>query len=95
MSRRYFVYILTNKNNTTLYTGITNDLARRVHQHRNGQGGWFTKKYALGKLVYYEGTTDVRSAIGREKQIKAGSRQAKERLIDSMNPEWEDLSGVL
>ncbi len=76
MANRYYVYIMTNKNNTTLYTGITND-PRRVRQHRDGRGGWFTRKYALGKLVYFEETTDVRQAIVKEKQIKAGSRRAK------------------
>jgi putative endonuclease len=92
MAGRYNVYILTNKNNTTLYTGVTNDLRRRVLQHRAGEGGWFTKKYALGKLVYFVETSDVRTAIAREKQIKAGSRGEKERLIEGRNPAWEDLA---
>ena len=91
MARTYWVYIMTNTNNTTLYIGMTNDLSRRAEQHREGQGGWFTKKYALVKLVYFEETSDVNAALQREKQLKAGSRHAKERLIESVNPAWEDL----
>ncbi len=92
MGNRYFVYILTNKNNTTLYTGITNHLKRRVLQHKHGQGGHFTRKYALEKLVYFEETPDVKSAIAREKQLKAGSRRAKLALIEAANPGWVDLA---
>ena len=92
MSRKYFVYVMTNKNNTTLYTGVTSDLSRRVMQHQAGEGGWFTKKYALHKLVYFEETGSVIAAIEREKQIKAGSRKQKICLIETANPEWKDLS---
>jgi putative endonuclease len=87
----YFVYIMTNRYNTVLYTGVTNDLRRRVLEHKSGQGGHFTSKYRVNKLVYYEAGSDIVAAIAREKQIKAGSRQKKIELIESMNPEWRDL----
>ncbi len=90
-SRQYFVYIMTNKINTVLYTGVTSDLKRRVYEHKQGQGGGFTARYNVSKLVYYEVTEDVNAAIGREKQIKAGSRQKKLDLVNGMNPEWRDL----
>jgi len=89
--RQYCVYIMTNKHHTVLYTGVTNDLQRRVLEHRAGNGGVFTKKYNVHKLVYYESGEDVNAAIFREKQIKAGSRQKKIDLINSLNPEWKDL----
>ena len=82
---------MTNRYNTTLYTGVTNNLKRRVYEHRSGTGSAFTSRYNLTKLVYYEITTDVNSAISREKQIKAGSRQKKIDLVNSVNPEWRDL----
>jgi putative endonuclease len=82
---------MTNKNNTVLYTGITNDLIRRVYEHKNGIGSSFTKKYNIKKLVYYEIYGDPENAIIREKQIKAGSRQKKIDLIDSINTDWNDL----
>jgi putative endonuclease len=88
---QYFVYIMTNIHNTVLYTGVTNNLHRRVLEHRSGKGGFFTKKYKLTKLVYYESGDDISIAIFREKQIKAGSRQKKVDLINSLNPEWKDL----
>ena len=91
VSRQYYVYIMTNKYNTVLYTGVTNDLMRRAYEHRTGQGGRFTSKYRVTKLVYYEEWADPRSAIEREKQIKGGSRQKKIDLINGMNPEWNDL----
>jgi putative endonuclease len=87
----YYVYILTNYTNTVLYTGVTNDLVRRVFEHREKLVKGFTQKYNVDKLVYYEATEDVLSAIGREKQIKAGSRQKKLDLINSFNPKWVDL----
>ena len=90
-NREYCVYIMTNAHNTVLYTGVTNDLKRRVHQHKTGQGSSFAKKYNLHKLVYFEVGEDINAAIYREKQIKAGSRQKKVDLINSLNPEWEDL----
>ena len=90
-NREYCVYIMTNAHNTVLYTGVTNDLKRHVHQHKTGQGSSFAKKYNLHKLVYFEVDEDINAAIYREKQIKAGSRQKKVDLINSLNPEWEDL----
>jgi putative endonuclease len=89
--RTYCVYILTNVNNTVLYTGVTNDLQRRIFEHRSGKGGRFSQKYHLTKLVYLEYGDDAQTAITREKQIKGGSRQRKIDLINSMNPGWVDL----
>ncbi len=89
--RAYFVYIMTNARNTVLYTGVTNDLYRRVMEHKAGKGGNFTSKYKVSKLVYYESGDNVQMAILREKQIKAGSRQKKIDLINGFNPEWKDL----
>lgn len=94
-SNTYCVYIMTNKNNTVLYTGVTNDLVRRVAEHKAGSGGKFTAKYKVNKLVYYECGDDINAAINREKQIKGGSRQNKINLINAVNPEWKDLSGEL
>ena len=91
MKKQYFVYIMTNRNNTTLYTGITNDLKRRVYEHKEKLVGGFTKKYNINKLVYYEVFDDPENAILREKQIKGGSRYKKIRLINSLNEEWRDL----
>ena len=88
----YYVYILTNKWNTVLYTGVTNDLVRRVYEHKtHADSKSFTAKYKVTKLVYYEYTGDVRVALEREKQIKSWNRKAKENLINTMNPKWEDL----
>ena len=87
----YYIYIITNKTNTTLYTGITSNLFSRIMEHREGIPGSFSKRYQLWKLVYYEVHPDKVSAINREKQIKAGSRQKKLDLINTMNPDWEDL----
>ena len=83
--------MMANDHNTVLYTGVTNDLQRRVLEHKEGKGGGFTKKYNLTKLVYFEYGDDISSAIAREKQIKAGPRQKKIDLINSMNAEWKDL----
>ena len=91
MNSRYYVYIMTNKHNTVLYTGVTNDLRRRVWEHKEKLGGGFTSKYNVNKLVYYEDTADVRTAIAREKQIKGGSRQKKIDLVNSLNPDWRNL----
>jgi putative endonuclease len=88
---QYYVYIMTNQEHTVLYTGVTNDLQRRVIEHRTGKGGNFSKKYKLYQLVYYEAGEDVSNAIAREKQIKGGSRKKKIELIESINPNWEDL----
>jgi len=89
--REYYVYILTNAKNTVLYTGVTNNLHRRILEHRSGSGSEFTKRYKVYKLVYYEAGKDIRDAIAREKQIKGGSRQKKIDLVNSINPEWKDL----
>lgn len=88
----YFVYILTNKSNKVLYTGVTNNLERRMFEHKNKMINGFTKKYNLTKLVYLEETSDVRSAIEREKQLKNWHRDWKIKLIADFNPEWKDLS---
>ena len=91
MKNHYYIYILTNKNNTVLYVGVTNDLIRRVYEHKNKVCEGFTKKYNIDKLIYYEICKNPLSAIEREKQIKSGSRKKKEVLIDSMNSDWRDL----
>ncbi|WKZ43848.1 MAG: GIY-YIG nuclease family protein [Anaerolineales bacterium] len=90
--KEYCVYIMTNSRHTVLYTGVTNDLPRRVEEHKNGKGSAFTKKYNVSKLVFYESGDDINIAVAREKQIKAGSRQKKLDLINTMNPDWKDLS---
>jgi len=82
---------MTNKRNTVLYTGVTNDLQRRIYEHKEKLVDGFTKKYNINKLVYYEVTQDAESAIMREKQIKGGSREKKNQLISSMNKDWKDL----
>jgi putative endonuclease len=89
--KKYCVYIATNKGNRVLYTGVTNDLNRRMYEHKSKLIKGFTQQYNICKLVYYEETSDVNSAISREKQIKAGSRTKKIALIESLNPEWKDL----
>ena len=91
MDHQYYVYLMTNRNNTVIYTGVTNDLKRRVYEHKEKLIDGFTKKYNITKLVYFESTNDIYSAIQREKQIKAGSRQKKIDLINSINKEWKDL----
>ena len=83
---------MTNSRHTVLYTGVTNDLLRRVEEHKNGTGSSFTKKYNVNKLVFYESGDDINLAVAREKQLKAGSRKKKIELINSINPEWKDLS---
>ena len=86
------VYILTNKNNTVLYTGVTSNLVQRLYQHRTASNRDFAFRYKAFKLVYFECEGDILSTIGRAKQIKAGSRAKKVALINSINPEWRDLS---
>ncbi len=81
-----FVYILTNESKTSLYIGVTNNLSRRLQEHTEGNGGYFTSKYKVHFLVYYEEFTDINLAIEREKQLKKWSRNKKERLIRTMNP---------
>ena len=92
MSMKYYVYIMTNKNNSVLYTGITNDLERRVYEHKNKLINGFAKKYNICKLVYVEAHDDINKAIERERQIKGGSRQKKIDLINSSNKTWNDLN---
>jgi len=89
--RQYYVYIMTNRSKT-LYTGVTSNIERRVYEHKQKLVDGFTKRYNLTMLVYYESTNDVRSAIRREKQIKGWLRRKKIALIESVNPEWGDLS---
>lgn len=91
----YYIYMLTNKTNKVLYTGITNNLERRLFEHRSGTIPGFTKKYNLTKLVYYESSSDVKAAIAREKQIKGWLREKKKALIETINPEWKDLASEL
>jgi putative endonuclease len=95
MSKKYYIYIMTTKKNTALYTGVTNDLARRVFEHKNGLIKGFSSKYNVHKLVYFEEFDDINDAIRREKQIKGGSRANKIKLIESMNKQWTDLYNVL
>ena len=85
------VYIMTNKKNTVLYTGVTSDLLKRVYSHKHKLVPGFTSKYQIRKLVYFEIFEDAYRAIAREKQIKGGSRAKKEALIAAFNPEWKDL----
>ena len=90
--RTYYVYIMASKRNGTLYIGMTNDLVRRVHEHKNKLVEGFTKKYGVHQLVYYESTNDVAAAITREKRMKKWKRQWKIKLIEERNPNWDDLS---
>jgi putative endonuclease len=91
VGKEYCVYLMTNAHNTVIYCGVTNNLARRVYEHKNGLGGIFTKKYNVNKLVYYAVGDNVNAALAREKQIKGGSRKKKIDLVNSVNPEWKDL----
>lgn len=91
MNLDYYVYILASKKNGTLYIGVTNDLLRRVFEHRSEMIDGFTKKYKVRKLVYYEHTNDIYSAIEREKMLKKWNRQWKIELIEQFNPDWNDL----
>ena len=95
MSEQFFVYILTNWNNKVIYTGVTNNLVRRVYEHKNKLIDGFTKKYNLSKLVYFEQTSDIISAITREKEIKKWRREKKNKLVESVNPSWKDLANEL
>ncbi len=89
------VYIMASQRNGTLYTGVTANLARRAHDHRDGSGSEFTRRYSCRMLVWYERYDRIVDAIAREKQIKAGSRRAKLALIEAMNPDWIDLYPTL
>jgi putative endonuclease len=92
---QFCVYIMTDEQHNRLYTGRTSNLKRRVGQHRSGNGGIFTRRYSLVKLVYYEVVKDISAARVREKQIKRGSKRQRVSLIERINPEWEDLFGRL
>ena len=89
--KTYYVYILASKRKGTLYIGVTNDLIRRVHEHKNNMIKGFTTKYQVHHLVYYEQTSDIHSAISREKRMKKWKRRWKIELIEKNNPEWKDL----
>ena len=91
VTKQYYVYIMTNKINSVLYTGVTNDLNRRLFEHKNKLLEGFTKKYNIDKLLFYEAYDDINNAIAREKQIKGGSRAKKIQLIEEMNSKWDDL----
>jgi putative endonuclease len=87
----YYVYILSNKNNTVIYTGVTNNLTRRCFEHKSKLIKGFTEKYNVGKLIYFESFNQVHTAIAREKQMKSFSRKKKEAIINNLNPEWKEL----
>ncbi|QPJ60887.1 MAG: GIY-YIG nuclease family protein [Candidatus Nitronauta litoralis] len=89
--KEYFVYILTNASGN-LYTGVTNNLERRIAEHRSGDMSGFARRYQMGRLVYFEKSNEVKSAIAREKQVKGWLRKKKVELIESENPDWRDLS---
>lgn len=89
--KNYYIYIITNQRNNVLYTGVTNDLNRRIYEHKNKLIPGFSHKYNLNKLVYYEESNGIYNAIIREKQIKNWHREWKVNLITSVNPRWEDL----
>jgi putative endonuclease len=91
MTRQFYVYILANRKNGTLYVGVTNDLNRRASKHRAGQGAIFTKKYDVTKLVYFEVFDRITDAIDREKELKKWRRAWKVALIEKDNPDWKDL----
>ncbi len=93
--KNYYVYILTNWNNNVMYIGVTNDLERRIFEHKNKLAKGFTERYNVHKLVYFEQTPDVRAAIQREKQLKGWLRKRKNELVETVNPEWKDLSEEL
>ncbi|RJP79684.1 MAG: GIY-YIG nuclease family protein [Candidatus Zixiibacteriota bacterium] len=93
--KKYFVYIVTNLTHSVLYTGVTSDLVKRVNQHKHKLLPGFTSQYRVDRLVYFEGFDNPEFAIGREKQIKGGSRRKKIALIEAVNPEWEDLTDKL
>ena len=89
---QYYVYILSNTHKNVIYTGVTNDLVRRVYEHKKHlDKSSFTSRYTVENLVYFEQTTDIDSAISREKQIKGWNRKRKEKLIEAKNPNWDDL----
>jgi putative endonuclease len=91
MANQYYVYILASKKDGVLYIGVTNDLIRRVSEHKEGLNEGFTKKYFVKKLVWYDSTDDISAAIEKEKQMKKWKRQWKINLIEEENPNWDDL----
>ena len=91
MRTESYVYLLANKHNNVLYTGVTNDLIRRVYEHKNKLVAGFTQKYNVDRLVYFEVCSGIVVAIEREKQIKGWSRKKKQDLVNTLNPEWDDL----
>jgi putative endonuclease len=95
LSKRYYVYLLTNWNNKVMYVGVTNDLKRRLYEHRNKLIAGFTEKYNLFKLVYFEETQNINAAIAREKEIKKWRREKKNQLVNQSNTDWQDLSEAL
>ncbi|MBN1942155.1 MAG: GIY-YIG nuclease family protein [Phycisphaerae bacterium] len=88
----YYMYMMANRTNRVLYIGMTNNLERRVSEHQSGEFPGFTRKYKVNKLVYYEHYSEVESAIRREKQLKGWRREKKNQLIESMNPNWDNLT---
>ena len=95
MYNHYYVYIISNNFGTVYYTGVTNDLERRIQEHKEGRIPGFTKKYNCKKLLYFEDYSDINQAIEREKKVKKLSRQNKDKLIDQLNPERKDLYEIL
>ena len=95
MHKESYVYLLANKHNNVLYTGVTNDLMRRVYEHKSKLVAGFTQKYNVDRLVYYEVCSDIVTAIEREKQIKGWSRKKKNELVNALNPSWDDLYSSL
>ena len=93
--RTYYVYLLTSKNNRVIYVGVSNDLKRRVYDHKTKGVKGFTEKYSVNKLVYYEQTSDVITALSREKEIKKWRREKKNALVAQHNPRWNDLSNAI
>ncbi|MEK7496611.1 MAG: GIY-YIG nuclease family protein [Patescibacteria group bacterium] len=91
MTKTYYVYVLVSKKNGTLYIGVTNDLKRRIYEHKHSLVDGFTKQYQINNLVYYEETADINTAIQREKQLKNWKRNWKLTLIEKLNPNWHDL----
>jgi putative endonuclease len=88
----YYIYVLTNKNHKVMYVGVTNDLMRRIQEHKQKKISGFTKKYNVDQLVYFEHTQDANAAVAREKQLKGWLRIKKNELVETMNPSWRDLS---
>ena len=95
METKGYIYFMTNPTNKVLYVGVTNSLKRRASEHADGSGASFTSKYNCSKLVYYEVFQDIQQAIAREKQLKHFKRSWKDELVNTLNPEWQDLGALL